>query len=108
LQLYLKISFIASLLITTGIVSAHNAKWMRDGLSPWWTTYITSFISASIFAYMIKANVFSLTYTSAFQTFLFHASWYLTTLFWIGENLSPHRLVGLFLVMLGMVLMSIK
>lgn len=95
-------------LIANGIVAAHNAKWMRDGISPFWTTYIFSFISASIYAYMVKSNVFSLSYTSAFQTFFFHAAWYATAIFWVGENISPHRLIGLFFLLLGMIMMSVK
>lgn len=104
----IKIVLIASLLIVSGFVAAHNARWIRDGISPWWTSYIFSVITASTYAYMLRANLFSLTYTSVFQTFFFHASWYITALFVIGEQLATHRLVGLVAVFLGMVLMSIK
>ena len=99
---------LASILMTSGFVAAFNARWIRDGSSPWWTSYIFSFISATLYAYMLRKNIFSLTYTSAFQTFFFHASWYLTTIFIIGEVLSPHRLVGLGMVFIGMIMMNIK
>jgi hypothetical protein len=105
---YFKIFLLAFILILNGIFSAYNSKWMRDGISPLWTSYITSFISATIYAYTLKSNLFSLTYTSVFQVFFFHASWYLTTILWIGEVLSTHRLIGLFLVFIGMILMSFK
>jgi hypothetical protein len=94
--------------MTSGYFAAHNAKWMRDGLSPWWTSYIFSFISATLYAYMNKSNIFSLTYTSVFSTFFFHAAWYSTTIFVIGEVLATHRMVGLGFVFAGMILMSIK
>lgn len=99
---------IALLLICAGFVAAHNARWIRDGVSPWWTSYIFSLITATTYAYLLRSNIFSLTYTSVFQTFFFHASWYITALFVLGEHLRPHRLAGLAAVFLGMLLMSIK
>lgn len=104
----IKIIFSALILITNGIVAAYNTKWIRDGSSPLWTGYIFSFVSASMYIYMTKEKLFSMTYTSAFQTFMFHAAWYITTLFVIGETLAIHRLLGLFFVFGGMILMSIK
>jgi hypothetical protein len=98
----------AAILATSGYYAAHNAKWIREGMSPWWTTYLFSFISATLYAYMLRANIFSITYTSTFQTFFFHASWYVTTLFVIGEQLASHKLIGLVFVFLGMILMSIR
>jgi hypothetical protein len=99
---------IALLLVVAGYGAAYNAKWVRDGLSPWWTSYFVSLITATTYAYLLKSNLFELTYTSAFQTFFFHASWYLTTIFVIGEHLAPHRMIGLVAVFFGMLLMSIK
>ena len=104
----IKIVSLACLLIATGIVAAFNAKWIRDGLSPWWTSYFISLITATTYVYSLRANLFEITYTSAFQTFFFHASWYLTTIFVLGEVLSPHRMMGLGLVFIGMIMMSIK
>jgi drug/metabolite transporter (DMT)-like permease len=98
---YFKIFLIALTLAASGILAAHNGKWMRDGLSPWWTTYIFSLFNATIYAYMNRSAFFSLTYTSVFQVFFFHAAWYSTAIFWIGESLSPHRLFGLFFVFGG-------
>jgi len=103
-----KIFSVATLLVINGILAAHNSKWIRDGISPLWTGYIFSFISATVYMYITKQNIFSLTYTSVFQTFFFHAAWYCTVIFWIGEDLAIHRLLGLFLVFGGMILMSIK
>jgi hypothetical protein len=103
-----KIAITALILITNGVIAAYNTKWIRDGSSPLWTGYIFSFISATTYIYMTKEKLFSATYTSAFQTFMFHASWYITTIFFIGETLANHRLLGLFFVFGGMILMSIK
>lgn len=103
-----KIIGIAIIVMLIGSGAAFNAKWIRDGTSPWWTTYIVSFLTGSVYAYLTSYPLFSLTYTSAFQTFFFHASWYLTMIFVIGETLSPHRLFGLLFVFGGMILMSIK
>jgi hypothetical protein len=103
-----KIIGIALVIIVLGIGAAFNAKWVRDGASPWWTTYIVSFCTATVYAYLASHPLFSLTYTSAFQTFFFHASWYLTMIFVIGEPLSSHRMFGLLLVFGGMIVMSIK
>ena len=99
---------IALLLIIAGYIAAHNARWIRDGASPWWTSYLFSIVTASTYAYLLRSNIFSLTYTSVFQTFFFHASWYITALFVLGEQLAAHRLLGLAAVFLGMLLMSIK
>jgi drug/metabolite transporter (DMT)-like permease len=104
----LKAVGIALLLMAAGYTAAHNARWVRDGISPWWTSYLFSIVTASTYAYLLRSNIFSLTYTSVFQTFFFHASWYITALFVLGEQLSTHRLLGLAAVFLGMILMSIK
>jgi hypothetical protein len=104
----IKIAVIALTLIISGVMAAHNAKWLRDGVSPWWTPYIFSFVSATIYSYLVRANLFSLTYTSVFNTFFFHAAWYSTAIFVLGEQLANHRLAGLFMVFGGMILMSIK
>ena len=104
----LKIFFIAIYITTVGYFAAHNAKWIRDGVSPWWTVYVVSVFTSSIYAYLARHPLFSLTYTSAFQTFFFHGSWYLTTIFILGEQLGKFQGVGIFLVFAGMILMSIK
>jgi hypothetical protein len=103
-----KIILIACVLVLSGFLAAHNAKWMREGLSPWWTTYLFSFISATMYAFLIRSNLFSLTYTSVFNTFFFHAAWYATAILVIGETFATHRLFGLFMMFSGMILMSIK
>lgn len=103
-----KAVFIALLLIVAGYGAAYNAKWIREGLSPWWTSYFVSVITATTYAYLLRSNLFELTYTSVFQTFFFHASWYCTAIFVIGEQLAPHRLAGLVAVFVGMILMSVK
>jgi hypothetical protein len=103
-----KISFLAILLVATGYGAAYNAKWIREGLSPWWTSYLVSVVTASTYAYLLNSKLFEMTYTSVFQTFFFHASWYITAIFVIGEQLAPHRLAGLAAVFIGMILMSIK
>jgi len=104
----LKATAIAVLLVVAGFLAAHNARWIRDGISPWWTSYIVSVCTASTYAYLLRANIFPLTYTSVFQTFFFHASWYITAIFYIGEEVSLHRLIGLLAVFAGMITMSIK
>ncbi|MBM3682613.1 MAG: hypothetical protein FJW84_04080 [Actinobacteria bacterium] len=104
----IKIIFSAAVLILNGTLAAYNTKWIRDGISPLWTGYIFSFVSATAYIYMTRERLFSMTYTSAFQTFMFHAAWYITMLFVIGETLAMHRLLGLFFVFSGMILMSIK
>lgn len=104
----IKIAAIAALITTIGFIAAFNAKWIREGLSPWWTGYIVSFCSATIYAYLARNPFFPLTYTSVFQTFFFHGAWYLTTLFVIGEQVQRHQLFGLAMVFGGMIIMSIK
>ena len=104
----LKIIFSAAVLILNGVLAACNTKWIRDGVSPLWTGYIFSCVNATAYIYMTRERLFSMTYTSAFQTFMFHIAWYITTLFVIGETLAIHRLLGLFFVFGGMILMSIK
>jgi hypothetical protein len=104
----LKATAVALILVVAGFLAAHNARWIRDGISPWWTSYLVSLCTATIYAYLLRSNIFSLTYTSVFQTFFFHGSWYATAIFYIGESLSIHRLIGLSAVFVGMIMMSIK
>lgn len=104
----IKIGFIAALISTIGVIAAHNAKWVREGLSPWWTAYIVSFFTSSIYAYLARHPYFPLTYTSAFQTFFFHSAWYLTAILVLGESVSSMQVFGIFMIFSGMVLMSIK
>ena len=104
----IKIPLIALLISVIGFIAAHNAKWVRDGFSPWWTSYIVSFCTASIYAYLARRPIMPLVYTSVFQTFFFHGAWYLTAIFFLGESLKNHQLFGLGLVFLGMITMSIK
>lgn len=99
---------LASLISFIGYAAAHNAKWIREGISPWWTSYIVSFFTASIYAYLARHPILPLVYTSVFQTFFFHGAWYLTAIFVLGEHLARHQLFGLGLVFLGMITMSIK
>lgn len=104
----LLVPLIASLISLIGFIAAHNAKWVREGISPWWTSYIVSFFTASVYAYLARNPILPLVYTSVFQTFFFHGAWYLTAIFVLGEQLARHQLFGLGLVFLGMITMSIK
>ena len=104
----IKVPLIAFLISLIGFIAAHNAKWVRDGSSPWWTSYIVSFCTASIYAYLARRPIMPLVYTSVFQTFFFHGAWYLTAIFVLGESLKNYQLFGLGLVFLGMITMSIK
>lgn len=103
-----KIILLATLLMGAGFLAAHNARWVREGVSPWWTSYFFSLITASSYAYLLRANLFSLTYTSVFQTFFFHVSWYMTVFFVLHEKLSAHKMIGLVFAFLGFIIMSIK
>jgi len=103
-----KIVLIALLLITTGSIAAFNSKAIRDGFSPWLTTYIISAITASIYDYQLRANLLPLTTTSVFQHFFFHSSWYFVTIFVLHEQMTLFKSIGLFLAFLGMLLMSVK
>ena len=104
----LKIFLIAFYIVTIGFIAAHNAKWIRDGISPWWSAYIISFFTSTIYAYLAKNPIFPLTYTSAFQTFFFHGSWYLTTIFVIGDSLGRFQSIGIIFMLVGMIFMSLK
>lgn len=103
-----KVAIVALLICLSGFFAAHNAKWIRDGVSPWWTGYFFSFINATIYAYLARKAFFSLSYTNAFQTFFFHGTLFLTFVFILNDPISRHQMVGLALVMAGMVLMSIR
>ena len=102
-----KLMFLASLLITMGFAAAFNARWIRDGSSPWWTTYIISAVTATVWAYQARANIVPLTTANVFQHFFFHGAWYLTTIFVIGEHLPPNKLIGLALAFVGFMVMSL-
>jgi drug/metabolite transporter (DMT)-like permease len=104
----LKIVLIAFYISFIGFVAAHNAKWVREGISPWWTAYIISFFTSSVYAYLTRHPYFPLTYTSVFQTFFFHGAWYATAFFMLGEHLSRMQGLGFALVFIGFVMMSLK
>lgn len=104
----IKVATIAITIAIIGFIAAWNAKWIRDGNSPWWTVYLVSICTSSMYGYLARYPLFSLTYTSAFQTFFFHSSWYLTTLLVIGEHIEQQQIVGLVLIFVGMIAMSIK
>lgn len=104
----LKILLIAFLITIIGFIAAHNAKWVREGASPWWTAYIVSFFTSTIYAYLARHPFFPLTYTSVFQMFFFHGSWYATTIFVLGEHLNRLQSFGFGLVFIGFIMMSIK
>lgn len=103
-----KVFLIAIILCTIGFIAAHNARWIRDGSSPWWTTYVVSAFTSTLYAYLARNPLFPLTYTSVFQTFFFHGSWYMTAFFVLGEKLSHHQAFGLCLAFIGFIIMSIK
>lgn len=104
----LKIPLLAFLITAVGVIAAHNARWIRDGSSPWWTVYFISVMTSSLYGYLAKNPLFPLTYTSAFQTFFFHSSWYLTTIFILGEGVNRFQGIGIFMILAGMVMMSLK
>ncbi len=103
-----KIILMASALLLNGAVAAFNSKAIRQGVSPWWTVYIISIISSSVYAYQLKQNILPLTTASVFHHFFFHSSWYFVTIFVLNEHLTPLKGVGLILAFLGMLLMSVK
>ena len=103
-----KIILMAVALILNGAIAAFNAKAVREGISPWWSVYIISAISASVYAYQLRQNILPLTSTSVFQHFFFHSSWYFVTIYVLKEQLTPVKGVGLFLAFIGMLLMSVK
>lgn len=103
-----KIVLLAILLIIVGSIAAFNSKAIRDGYSPWWTTYIVSAFTASIYAYQLRANLLPLTTTSVFQHFFFHSSWYFVTIFVLHEQMTLFKSIGLFLAFVGMLFMSVK
>ena len=103
----IKIFLVALALITNGIFAAFLSKSIRFGNTAWYWSYLTSFISASIFAYQLREKMLPLTVTSVFQTFFFHAAWYGTAFFIMSNELHGHKLAGLLLAFCGMIIMSL-
>lgn len=103
----IKIFLVAFFLICNGVFAAFLSKAIRDGAYGWYWSYLTSFISASIFAYQLRANILPLTLMSVFQTFFFHAAWYCTAFFILNNELHGHKIIGLLLAFAGMIIMSI-
>jgi multidrug transporter EmrE-like cation transporter len=104
---YTKVLAVAAILIANGIFAAIMSKSIREGNTAWYWTYITSIISASIYAYQLKAKIMPLTVMSVFQTFFFHSAWYATAFFILNNELQGHKLIGLILAFAGMIIMSI-
>lgn len=102
-----KIVIVALLLILNGVFACYMSREIRAGTFPWYLTYITSLISASIFAYQLKAKILPLTVMSVFQTFFFHAAWYTTAYFILDNELKGHKIIGLIFAFIGMMLMSL-
>lgn len=103
----IKISLIALGLVCNGIFAAFLSKSIRAGNTAWYWSYLTSFISASLFAYQLRAKMLPLTLMSVFQTFFFHAAWYATAFFIMSNELHGHKLIGLALAFSGMIIMSL-
>lgn len=103
----LKIITVACILITNGIFAAMMSKSIREGNIAWYWTYLTSLVSASIYAYQLKAKIMPLTVMSVFQTFFFHSAWYTTAFFILNKELQGHKLIGLLFAFTGMIIMSI-
>mgnify|MGYP006291085823 CR=1 FL=1 len=102
----LKITLVAVGLISNGIFACFLSRAIQAGTMPWWASYLTSFISASIFAYQLRSKILPLTVMSVFQTFFFHAAWY-TTAFFILNELKGIKIAGLLFAFVGMILMSL-
>jgi len=102
-----KIALIAISLACLGFIAAFNARWVRSGFSPWWTTYIMSLFTSSIFAYQLRANILPITSIAVFQHFFFHSSWYLTAIFFLHEPMTIFKGIGLTLAFIGMIMMSL-
>lgn len=102
----IKIAIVATLLACNGVAGAYLSKAIRDGSVGWYFSYVTSFVSASIFAYQLKSKILPLTVMSVFQTFFFHAAWYITAFFILNNELQGHKLIGLLMAFIGMIIMS--
>jgi hypothetical protein len=102
-----KIFFVAITLIANGICGAFLSKAIKEGHYGWYWSYLTSFVSASVFAYQLRTNILPLTLMSVFQTFFFHAAWYSTAFFILNNELQGHKLAGLLLAFAGMIIMSL-
>ena len=103
----LKIFLVGSALVSNGIFACFLSRAIQNGSVPWWASYLTSFISASIFAYQLRVKLLPLTLMSVFQTFFFHAAWYGTALFILGNELKGIKIIGLFFAFVGMIMMSL-
>lgn len=102
-----KILIVACVLVANGVFAAFMSKEIRAGNVVWYVSYVTSFISASIYAYQLKAKLLPLTVMSVFQTFFFHAAWYVTAYFILENELQGHKIIGLILAFVGMIIMSL-
>ena len=101
-----KIFLVGLALVSNGVFACFLSRAIQLGTVPWYASYLTSFISASIFAYQLRAKLLPLTVMSVFQTFFFHAAWYMTAFFILNE-LKGIKIVGLLFAFFGMILMSL-
>jgi len=103
----IKIAIVGAMLISNGIFACFLSRAISAGSMPWWSSYLTSFISASIFAYQLRSKLMPLTLMSVFQTFFFHAAWYATAFFILGNELKGIKIIGLLFAFAGMIMMSL-
>lgn len=101
-----KIFLVGLALVSNGIFACFLSKGIQQGTVPWYASYLTSFISASIFAYQLRTKLLPLTLMSVFQTFFFHAAWYVTAFFILNE-LKGIKIIGLLFAFVGMIMMSL-
>lgn len=102
-----KTVLLASMLILNGSFAAVLSKSIREGNINWYWSYLISFISASIFAYQLKTKMLPFTMMSVFQVFFFQSAWYTTAFFIAKEEFEGHKIVGVILAFVGMILISL-
>ena len=104
---YINIAVIGAVLAANGVFGAVLSKAIREGTVPWYLTYLVSLLSATVYAYQLRAKVMPLTVMSVFQTFFFHSAWYITAFFILNNELQGHKIIGLLLAFAGMIIMSL-
>lgn len=102
-----KTVLVALVIMLNGVAAAFLSKSIRDGNTIWYWTYITSFVSANVYAFQLTSKLIPLTAISVFQTFFFQTAWYVTAYFILSDEFKGYKIIGLLFAFVGMMIIAL-
>lgn len=103
----LKLVPIFLLAILAGLLGSVLSKQVKDGASIWVYLLGTAWMGPLSWVFMSKHTPWNMLVTSAVWTAIFETAWFLGTIFLIGEQQTISQIVGAFIVLCGIIIMSL-